>query len=125
MILYIWGDITHGNIIFQPGGAKIGTFDPYPSHSADPYKIKMVRSVNVVNKSGKTFMPSQGPKSRPMNSIINQNVMKYVYLYCCLQKILKMYNVFKTFVKSFIVLYSISLTENKRKTVRYIKYLLE
>ncbi|XP_045212300.2 UPF0602 protein C4orf47 homolog isoform X1 [Mercenaria mercenaria] len=61
----------------KPGGAKIGTFDPYPSHSADPYKVKVVRSVNIVNKSGKTFMPSQGPKSKPMTSIINQNVMKH------------------------------------------------
>lgn len=64
---------------FQPGGAKIGTFDPYPKHSEDPYKVKVARPVNIVNKSGKTFMPSQGPKSTPMVSIINTNVLKYVY----------------------------------------------
>lgn len=57
---------------------KAGTFDPYPSHSADPYKVKVTRSVNIVNKSGKTFMPSQGPKSTPTVSIVNQNVLKYV-----------------------------------------------
>ncbi|XP_052814458.1 UPF0602 protein C4orf47 homolog isoform X1 [Mya arenaria] len=61
----------------KPGGAKIGTFDPYPKHSDDPYKVKVQRSVNVVNKSGRTFMPSQGPKTRPMVSIINANVMKH------------------------------------------------
>ena len=55
---------------------KAGTFDPYPTHSADPYKVKVPRSVNVVNKSGRTFMPSQGPKSTPTVSIVNQNVLK-------------------------------------------------
>lgn len=60
----------------KPGGSKLGTFDPYPSHSADPYKVKVNRPLNVVNKSGRIFMPSQGPKSTPMVSIINQNVMK-------------------------------------------------
>lgn len=60
---------------------KAGTFDPYPSHSADPYKVKVSRSVNIVNKSGKTFMPSQGPKSTPTVSIVNQNVLKYVLIY--------------------------------------------
>lgn len=58
---------------------KAGTFDPYPSHSADPYKVKVPRSINIVNKSGKTFMPSQGPKSTPTVSIVNQNVLKYVF----------------------------------------------
>ena len=64
--------------VLQPGGSKAGTFDPYPSHSADPFKIKVPRSVNIVNKSGKTFMPSMGPKSTPMVSIVNQNVIRYV-----------------------------------------------
>ena len=67
---------------FQPGGGKAGTFDPYPSHSADPYKVKVPRSINVVNKSGKTFMPSMGPKSTPMVSIVNQNVIRYVHTLC-------------------------------------------
>ncbi|WAQ97604.1 CD047-like protein, partial [Mya arenaria] len=67
----------------KPGGAKIGTFDPYPKHSDDPYKVKVQRSVNVVNKSGRTFMPSQGPKTRPMVSIINANECKSKQLQIC------------------------------------------
>ncbi|XP_078318342.1 cilia-and flagella-associated protein 96-like isoform X3 [Crassostrea virginica] len=62
----------------RPAGMKAGTFDPYPTHSADPYKVKVPRSVNVVNKSGRTFMPSQGPKSTPTVSIVNQNVLKTI-----------------------------------------------
>lgn len=62
--------------MLQPAGMKAGTFDAYPSHSADPYKGKMLRPVNVVNKMGKTFMPSAGPKSAPVNSVLNQNVVK-------------------------------------------------
>mgnify|MGYP000431849165 CR=1 FL=1 len=69
-------DIYSIILIFQPAGMKAGTFDPYPTHSADPYKVKVPRSVNVVNKSGRTFMPSQGPKSTPTVSIVNQNVLK-------------------------------------------------
>ncbi|RUS74435.1 hypothetical protein EGW08_017800 [Elysia chlorotica] len=59
-------------------GMKAGTFDPYPSHSADAYGIKYRRPVHVVNKTGRTFMPSQGPKSTPCNSIVNQNVVRSV-----------------------------------------------
>ncbi|KAL5018600.1 hypothetical protein ScPMuIL_004322 [Solemya velum] len=62
----------------MPGGMKAGTFDPYPSHSADTYKVKVHRPINVVNKSGKTFTPSQGPKSVPTCSIINQNVVRSI-----------------------------------------------
>lgn len=58
------------------GGAKIGTFDPYPSHSADLYEVKFKRIINVVNKSGKTFVPPMGPKTRPVNSIVDQNVLR-------------------------------------------------
>ena len=61
---------------FQPGGAHSGTFDPYPSHSVDPYKVRNNRPVHVVNKTGKIFMPSAGPKSAPVSSIINYNVVK-------------------------------------------------
>ncbi|KAH9513005.1 hypothetical protein Btru_035562 [Bulinus truncatus] len=59
-------------------GMKAGTFDPYPSHSADLYGIKYKRPVNVVNKFGKTFVPPPGPKSTPCKSIINQNIMRSV-----------------------------------------------
>lgn len=62
----------------KPGGAKAGTFNPYPSHSTDMYKMKMELPVNVVNKSGRTFIPAQGPKSKPMVSIIDRNIIKSV-----------------------------------------------
>lgn len=62
----------------EPAGMKAGTFDPYPSHSSDPYNVKVTRKVNVVNKSGRIFTPSAGPKSAPVNSVVNQNVMKSV-----------------------------------------------
>ena len=64
--------------MFQPGGSKIGTFDPYPKHSEDPYSTKIKRTVNVVNKSGKIFMPSPGPKTTPTASVVNQNVVRWV-----------------------------------------------
>lgn len=66
--------------ILQPAGCKAGTFDPYPSHSADPYKMKIHRPVNVVNKSGKIFTPSQGPKSTPTVSIVDRNVTRYEHV---------------------------------------------
>ena len=54
---------------FQPAGMHAGTFDPYPSHADDKYTgIRYPRPVNIVNKSGKTFMPSAGPKSAPISS---------------------------------------------------------
>uniref|UniRef100_A0A0B6ZX50 Cilia-and flagella-associated protein 96 n=1 Tax=Arion vulgaris TaxID=1028688 RepID=A0A0B6ZX50_9EUPU len=62
----------------QLGGMKAGTFDPYPAYSADTYGIKYKRPVNVVNKTGRTFVPPQGPKSTPCQSIVNQNVMRSV-----------------------------------------------
>lgn len=81
-------DITGKNLgpPFRPsnpgklmGGSKAGTFEPYPQKSAkDPYGIKDKRPVNVVNKSGRTFMPSQGPKTSPCKSIIGQNVSRSI-----------------------------------------------
>lgn len=62
----------------NPAGMKAGTFDPYPSHSVEPFKNKKDRPVHVVNKSGKIFMPSAGPKSAPINSILDQNVVKAI-----------------------------------------------
>lgn len=59
-----------------PAGMKAGTFDPYPSHSVDPYNMKNNRPIHVVNKSGKTFLPSAGPKSAPVSSIVDYNVVK-------------------------------------------------
>jgi len=62
----------------KPGGGKIGTFDPYPSHSADAYSNKIKRAVTVVNKSGKIFMPTPGPKSTPTHSIQEQNIVRSI-----------------------------------------------
>lgn len=54
---------------------KAGTFDSYPSHSADPYVVKKPKSDSVsTNKGVKVFHPSPGPKSTPVKSIINLNV---------------------------------------------------
>jgi len=58
------------------GGSKAGCFDPYPSHSEDPYKPK--KSKSVVDPNKKIFMPSQGPKSTPTKSTINLNVHRRV-----------------------------------------------
>ena len=58
---------------------KAGTFDPYPTHSVDPYKTGLkTRPVNVVNKTGKIFVPNQGPKSAPISSVMNQNIVRCV-----------------------------------------------
>lgn len=63
-----------------PAGAKMGTFDPYPSHSNDPYAVKSAKGAtnNVINKSGKIFVPSAGPKSAPVRSIVDTNVERSV-----------------------------------------------
>lgn len=61
----------------KPGNMHAGTFTNYPSHSEDKYKlVKFGRPVDVRNKHGKVFVPSQGPKSTPVNSVVNQNVIK-------------------------------------------------
>lgn len=60
---------------FQSGGMKGGTFDPYPSHSADPYVIKKSMAVPT-SKERKIFYPPPGPRSRPVTSIITLNVTR-------------------------------------------------
>lgn len=60
------------------GGSKAGTFDPYPSHSNDPYKPKVQKGPKPMNSSGKIFTPSPGPKSAPTSSIVNQNVIRSI-----------------------------------------------
>lgn len=65
----------------QDGGMKAGTFEPYPSHSADPYRAKTSAARNVsasANKSGKTFFPPQGPKSAPSTSVLDQNIVRSI-----------------------------------------------
>ncbi|XP_066505604.1 cilia-and flagella-associated protein 96 isoform X2 [Hoplias malabaricus] len=75
---------THFAVPFKPsspskkiGGMKAGTFDLYPSHSADPY-IPQKSKLMTVNKNGKIFHPSPGPKSTPVKSIVSLNVNKFV-----------------------------------------------
>ncbi|KAI5943755.1 cilia-and flagella-associated protein 96 isoform X1 [Manis javanica] len=56
----------------KAGGMKAGTFEPYPSHSADPYVVKLAKQVS--SKSVKIFHPPNGPKSRPIKSIMTLHV---------------------------------------------------
>jgi len=61
---------------------KAGTFDAYPSHSADPYRARMVgsRDMGTASWSGKYFIPSPGPKTAPTASIVDQNVVRFLLL---------------------------------------------
>uniref|UniRef100_A0A8C9S166 Cilia-and flagella-associated protein 96 n=1 Tax=Scleropages formosus TaxID=113540 RepID=A0A8C9S166_SCLFO len=56
------------------GGMKAGTFEAYPSHSADAYGLKTSRAASV-KKDGKVFHPSSGPKSMPVKSILDMNTI--------------------------------------------------
>ena len=69
---------------FQPsspakeiGGSKSGCFTNYPTHSADPYTNKKNCFRQNNDKQKNIFRPSQGPKSRPVNSIQAQNIDRY------------------------------------------------
>ena len=53
---------------------KAGTFDSYPSHSADPYGDKLTSHIS--RKGAKVFHPPGGPKSRPTESIMTLNVKR-------------------------------------------------
>ncbi|EMP32227.1 UPF0602 protein C4orf47 like protein [Chelonia mydas] len=57
----------------KAGGMKAGTFDPYPSHSAEPYVVKYSKPITT-NKEGRIFHPPPGSKSRPSTSIMALNV---------------------------------------------------
>ncbi|XP_074847941.1 cilia-and flagella-associated protein 96 [Carettochelys insculpta] len=59
----------------KSGGMKAGTFDPYPSHSAEPYVVKFSKPV-ATNKAGLIFRDSPGSKSRPTTSIVALNVTR-------------------------------------------------
>ncbi|KFO35129.1 hypothetical protein H920_03459 [Fukomys damarensis] len=58
----------------KAGGMKAGTFEAYPSHSADPYVVKLEKEIS--RKDAKIFHPSGGPKSRPVESIMALNVRR-------------------------------------------------
>jgi len=57
---------------------KAGTFDPYPSHSADQYQERTKRDTSPSGKREgmKVFMPPAGPKSAPINSVLHQNIAR-------------------------------------------------
>ncbi|XP_069388083.1 cilia-and flagella-associated protein 96 [Paralichthys olivaceus] len=57
------------------GGIKAGTFDTYPSHSADPFIIRRSKQTN----QEPVFRPVPGPKSTPVKSIITINVNRSVH----------------------------------------------
>ncbi|XP_071313948.1 LOW QUALITY PROTEIN: cilia-and flagella-associated protein 96 [Trachinotus anak] len=59
----------------RAGGMKAGTFDSYPSHSADPFITH--RHKPSINKP--VFRPTAGPKSTPVKSIITINVNRSVH----------------------------------------------
>ncbi|XP_074185935.1 cilia-and flagella-associated protein 96 isoform X3 [Rhinolophus sinicus] len=59
---------------YKAGGMKAGTFEPYPSHSADPYVAKLTSRTS--SKDVKIFHPPGGPKSRPIESIMTLNVKR-------------------------------------------------
>jgi len=61
---------------------KAGTFDAYPSHSADPYRGGMFgsRDVGAASQTGKYFIPSPGPKTAPSTSVLDQNIVRLIIL---------------------------------------------
>lgn len=52
---------------------KAGTFNTYPSHSADPYTIRRFKQTN----HEPVFRPAPGHKSKPVKSIIMANVNRF------------------------------------------------
>lgn len=60
------------------GGMKAGTFETYPSHSADPYHGGMYgsRDLSAASRAGKYFIPPPGPKSAPSTSVLDQNIVR-------------------------------------------------
>ncbi|XP_022612857.1 UPF0602 protein C4orf47 homolog isoform X1 [Seriola dumerili] len=59
----------------RAGGMKAGTFDSYPSHSADPFITR--RPKPPVKEP--LFRPAPGPKTSPVKSIITVNVNRSVH----------------------------------------------
>lgn len=60
-------------VMCQIGGMKAGTFDTYPSHSADAYVARRSRPAN----QEPVFRPAPGSKSTPVKSIITVNVNRF------------------------------------------------
>ncbi|XP_047441410.1 UPF0602 protein C4orf47 homolog [Mugil cephalus] len=59
----------------RTGGMKAGTFDSYPSHSANSYVIRRSKLAS----QQPIFRPVPGPKSTPVKSIITVNVNRSVH----------------------------------------------
>jgi len=62
----------------KDGGMKAGTFDPYPTHSADDYKILSMKRSSSGKALNKVFIPPAGIKSAPVNSVLHQNISRSV-----------------------------------------------
>ncbi|CAN0051378.1 cilia-and flagella-associated protein 96 isoform X1 [Lampetra fluviatilis] len=64
------------------GGMKAGTFDSYPSHSEDAYIVKRASALaggsGGTKGGGHVFRPSPGPKSTPVRSIMDANIIKSI-----------------------------------------------
>ncbi|XP_054846087.1 UPF0602 protein C4orf47 homolog [Eublepharis macularius] len=59
----------------KPGGMKAGTFDPYPTHSSEPYVVKLPKPITT-NKQGRIFNSACATRSRPIKSIMAASVEK-------------------------------------------------
>lgn len=59
----------------KPGGMKAGTFDPFPTYTAEPYVVKGVKPITT-NKQGRIYNCASTTRSRPIRSIMAANVEK-------------------------------------------------
>lgn len=62
----------------QVGGCKAGTFEPYPTHSTDPYGTVKPHKGSSDGKGQGVFRPSPGPKTMATRSIVQQHVVRCV-----------------------------------------------
>ena len=80
---HYWLDVSNYILLifqFQLGGGKWGTFDPYPDHPKDVYP-RFNPNVFRQSKPGeKVFVPPTGPKTCPVNSVVDQMVTKLVII---------------------------------------------
>ena len=64
----------------EPGGMCAGTFNAWPTHAEEKYVGPQHATLvkEVVNSSGKKFVPSSGPRPYPVSSVLEVMVHKYV-----------------------------------------------
>lgn len=60
------------------GGGKWGTFDPYPDHPKDVYPGYNPNVFRQQKPGEKVFVPPAGPKTCPVNSVLDQMVTKSI-----------------------------------------------